>query len=67
MSKKRGNYADFEATTTKKDYEAPAGLWGRWREHEEERKHISGHILEAAGNPGQAPESLKDLALEKRR
>lgn len=51
----------------KKDSEASGALRGRWREHEEERKRASGHILRAAGNPGQPPASLTDLALEKRR
>lgn len=63
----RGNSVDFGGTSMKKDSEASVALWGRWGKHEEERKRASGHILGAAGNPGQAPESLKDLALARRR
>lgn len=53
--------ADFEETTMKKDSEASVALRGRWREREVEGKCASGHILGAAGNPGQAPASLKDF------
>lgn len=51
----------------KKGSAAAAGPRGRWRERGEERKRASGHVSQAAGNPGQVPEPLKDLALEKRR
>lgn len=47
--------------------EASAAVQARWRKHEEGRKHTLGHILGAPGDPGQAPKSLKDLGLKKRR
>lgn len=46
--------------------EASVPLQGRWKKHEE-RKYSLDNILEAAGTPAQAPEPLKDLALEKKR
>lgn len=46
----------------KKDSEASAVLQERWRENEEGRKHALCHRLGDTGPPGQAPESLEDLA-----
>ena len=59
---RRGNSADLGETSMKKDSEASAVLQGRWRENEEGRKHALRHRLGDTGPPGQAPESLEDLA-----